>query len=75
MVQQNNPMKTIKVVQHNVHNWNTKKTNFSQTYREIDPDIILINSHGLNNTEIMKVPGFTTYKLTQLERCKTAALF
>lgn len=40
-------MNTIKIVQHNVAHWRPNRYNINNTYREIDPEIILIQSHGM----------------------------
>lgn len=43
----NMPIKsTITILQHNVRHWKTHKYDLYNTYRVIDPDIILINEHG-----------------------------
>ena len=37
--------------------------NLVNTYKTIDPDIILINSHGMKDEEQIKIYGYTTYKI------------
>ena len=60
-------MDTIKIMQHNVAHWRTNKTTLIQTYNEINPDIILINSHGLKSSEQLKIHGYITYKVNSSE--------
>ena len=55
-------MTRLKVVQHNVHTWGTRKFDLSNTYRHIDPDVILINSHGLRNDARLKIPGYRVHQ-------------
>ena len=43
---------TLKIVQHNILHWRTNYLSIVNTLRTIDPDIILINSHGNNNNKI-----------------------
>lgn len=52
----------IKIVQHNVRNWNTHKIELYNTYRLIDPDIILINEHSLNNDKKIKLFNYDVYQ-------------
>ena len=54
-------MENIKIVQHNVYNWNTNKLILINTYKNINPDIILINSHGVKTGENIKVYGYSSY--------------
>lgn len=55
-------MDNIIVIQHNVLNWRTNKYNLINTYKEIDPHIILLNSHGVKADGTIKMFGYTTYK-------------
>lgn len=52
----------IKIINHNILNWAINKYNLMATYRKIDPHIILLNSHGVKENEVMKMVGYTTYK-------------
>ena len=52
-------VRTLRIIQHNVRNWKTERINLSNIYREIDPDIILINSHG--ETENNNIKLFNYY--------------
>lgn len=54
-------METIKIIQHKVLNWSTRKYNIINTYKNINPEIILINSHGIKNNENLKIPGYNSY--------------
>ena len=56
-------MDQITIVQHNVLHWDTRKFNLTNTYRDINPHIILLNSHGMKNQENIKIHGYTTYQL------------
>ena len=55
-------MNSISRVQHNVAHWKTNRLILSNTYRQLNPDIILINSHGLPDTEPIKLHGYNTYQ-------------
>lgn len=57
-----NTINQIKVLQHNVHHWPSKRISLINTYAHINPDVILINSHGLPNHQSIKIPGYTTYQ-------------
>ena len=55
-------MTRLKVVQHNVHTWDTRKYDLSNTFRHIDPDVILLNSHGLKQDTPLKIPGYRIHQ-------------
>lgn len=55
-------MTRLRVIQHNVLSWDRRKYDLSNTYRQFNPDIILINSHGLKDTEKIKIPGYRTHQ-------------
>ena len=55
-------MYSLTVVQHNVLSWVSRKFDLSNTYRQLDADIILINSHGLRDDNRLKIPGYRTYQ-------------
>lgn len=55
-------MTRLRVVQHNVLAWDRRKYDLSNTYRQFDPDIILINSHGLKDDTRLKIPGYRLYQ-------------
>ncbi len=54
-------MNTLTILQHNVAHWEPNKHMLSNTYREINPDIILINSHGLTDNKTLHLHTYTTY--------------
>ena len=54
-------MDTLKILQHNVLHWPTRKFELLNEYHSINPDIILINEHGLINNENIKIPGYSCY--------------
>lgn len=54
-------METIKILQHNVQSWRNRKNELINKYIEENPDIILINSHGLIDNENIKIRGYTSY--------------
>lgn len=54
-------MDTLKIIQHNVLNWTTRKNNLINTYKSINPEIVLINIHGLKNNENLKIHGYSSY--------------
>lgn len=56
-------MYSLKIVQHNILNWRTNKDSVMYNFSQINPDIILINSHGLKDSESLKIPGYKTYKV------------
>ena len=58
-------MTRLRIVQHNVLHWDRRKYDLSNTYRQLDPDIILINSHGLPNDARLTIPGYRVH-LTNL---------
>lgn len=51
-------MTRLKVIQHNVLAWDGRKYDLNNTYRQFDPDIILVNSHGLTHDKRLKIPGY-----------------
>ena len=53
---------SLKIIQHNVLFWKTRKNMLCNIYLDIDPDIILINSHGLLSNEPLKIPGYKIHK-------------
>ncbi len=57
----------LKIIQHNVLNWRTNKHSLLPNYINNNPDLILINSHGLKSNEELKIPGYRTYKVNYTE--------
>ena len=56
-------MDKVTIIQHNVAHWNPYRHTLTNIYRDLDPDILLINSHGLHENEMLKIYGYTTYKV------------
>ena len=56
-------MPRLRVIQHNVLSWQNRKFDLCNTYRQFDPDIILINSHVLTDKSRLKIPGFRVYQV------------
>ncbi len=54
-------------MQHNVLNWKTNKHSLIPNYVSCNPDIILINSHGLKSNEELKIPGYIVHKINYTE--------
>lgn len=54
-------METITILQHNVQYWPTRRFNLTNTYLKINPDIILINSHGITDNAPLKLQGYQSY--------------
>lgn len=55
-------MTRLQIIQHNVLRWTKERAHeLTNTYREFDPDIILINSHGKPETERIKIYTYNTY--------------
>ena len=59
----------LTVLQHNVLHWSFDRRNeLCNTYRKHDPDIILLNSHGLPDTERIKIFQYNTYQTNKSGR-------
>lgn len=58
---------TLTILQHNTLHWPTNKHSLITYYTDIKPDIILLNSHGLKNTESLKIPGYVIHKINTTE--------
>ena len=62
MFQPNVYANDLKIVQHNVNTWTKKKESLHSKYRQIDPDIILINDHSLlDSNSPLKIQHYTVY--------------
>lgn len=54
---------SIKIIQHNVLSWTFARRNeLYNIYRSIDPEIILINSHGRKDEERIKIYNYNVYQ-------------
>ena len=62
-----NSKETINILQHNVRSWENIKYTLTNIYREINPDVILINSHGLKTNRNIKIHSYTTYQVNSSE--------
>ena len=60
-------LKSIKVIQHNVLHWRTNKETLTLNYLQHNPDILLLNSHGVKTTEPLKIPGYHCIKVNHSE--------
>ncbi len=54
-------MHSLTIMQHNILNWKTNKSSVMHNFLQVNPEIILINSHGLKDNEPLKIPGYRTY--------------
>ena len=62
MFQSNVYANDLKTVQRNVNMWTDKKESLHNKYRQIDPDIILINDHSLLDSHSpLKIQHYTVY--------------
>ena len=48
-------------VAHNVLNWRGRRLGLTNIYRNLDADVILLNSHGTPEHEPPKIPGYRTH--------------
>ena len=55
-------VKTLNILQHNVLSWNKHKYALYNTYRLLDPHIILLNAHGCKHNQEMKIYNYTVVK-------------
>lgn len=54
-------MDDITVIQHNVLNWKERRHGLTQIYNKYNPDVILLNSHCVKETEPLKTFGYSFY--------------
>ena len=59
--------KNITIIQHNVLYWSTNKQSLISNYLSVNPDVILLSSHGLKDNQELKIPGFKIYKVNYSE--------
>lgn len=55
-------LRRLKILQHNVRHWPTNKINLCNVYREIDPEVILINSHGCTTEQPIKIFNYNVHR-------------
>jgi len=48
----------LKVLQHNVLNWRTHQAALVNYYAQEDADILLLNAHGMKDSQPIKIPGY-----------------
>ena len=53
------PVTRLRIIQHNVLQWSKRKIELYNIYRDFDPDLILLNSHGIKDDSNIKVFGYT----------------
>ena len=53
----------LTIVQHNCLNWHTNFLSLCNTYREIDPDIMLLNLHGNHSDNRIKLFGYNSIQI------------
>lgn len=59
-------MDDLKISQINVLSWTfLRKNEMFNLFRSEDPDVILINSHGRKDTEIIKWHGYNVYQVNE----------
>ena len=63
-------MFTLTVVQHNVLHWQTRRHELNNMYRQYDPDVILLSSHGCTDIQNIKI---YPYKVHQKNPTQAAA--
>ena len=56
----------LSILQHNVLNWKTHRIDLINVYNEINPEVILINSHGNKTGEKIKIFNYVTYQCNKL---------
>lgn len=56
-------MDKLVILQHNVQHWGTRNNHLINIYREINPDVILLNSHGTKEEDSIRIHNYTTYKV------------
>ena len=52
----------IKIIQHNVQHWHTKRHALCNIYTREDAHIILINSHGLIDEQLLKIQNYNVHQ-------------
>ena len=55
-------MTRLRIILHNVLHWKNRRFDLSNTYRRLDPDMILLTSYGLKTENKLVIPGYRVYK-------------
>ena len=55
-------LEQIVIVQHNVLKWSTRKFELTNAYKNINPDIILLNSTGEKDSDRIKIFNYNVYQ-------------
>ena len=50
-----------------MQHWKTRRDNLINCYTDLNPDIIIINSHGQKSNEELRIQGYTIYKINSTE--------
>lgn len=56
------------MMQHNVLTWRGRNHELSNTYSQINPHIILLNSHGVREDEPLRIPGYRVHRSNKHNR-------
>ena len=56
-------MDPIEILKHNVTRWKPYRFHLINSYKQIDPYIMLLSSHGLTEEEALKMHEYTTHKV------------
>lgn len=54
-----NNQRSLKILQHNVRTWHLHRFALYNIYRHIDPDLIILNSHGNTDAQRIKLYNYT----------------
>jgi hypothetical protein len=63
-----NPPDKLTILQHNVRGWKTNKAALTNIYNNINPDIILINEHGITTDERLKIFNYNVHTNNKTNR-------
>lgn len=59
-------LKTLSILQHNVRHWPTHKFHSCKTYKNLKPELILINRHGVKQDDTLKIYNYNIHKSNKL---------
>ena len=60
-------LRKLIIISHNVQHWKTRRDNLINCYMEFNPDVIILNSHGLKSEETLKIKGYNIFKINSSE--------